>query len=118
MLEVPPPGPGLLTVTLAVVAVAMSVAGIAAVNRVPLTKVVVRALPFHNTVEPATKPAPLTVRVNADPPGAAADGTRGWSMNGTGLLLARTAKALNSVAKVCSTTRRRILIWGLLYDSL
>lgn len=69
--EVPPPGVGLLTVTLAVPAVAMSEAGIAAVNCVALTKVVVRALPFHCTVEPLMKFVPLTVNVNAAPPAVA-----------------------------------------------
>jgi len=33
-----------------------------------LTKVVVRAEPFHSTVAPFTKFVPLTVKVNAGPP--------------------------------------------------
>ena len=38
---------------------------------VALTNVVVRAVPFHRTTEPETKPSPLTVSVNAGPPTAA-----------------------------------------------
>lgn len=67
-LDVPPPGAGVNTVTLAVPAVAMSEAGIAAVNCVALTNVVVRALPFHCTIEALVKFVPLTVKVNATPP--------------------------------------------------
>jgi hypothetical protein len=66
--EVPPPGAALNTVTWAVPAVAMSDAGIATVNRVAETYVVVRLAPFHHTAEPLTKPVPLTVSVNAAPP--------------------------------------------------
>ena len=73
-LEVPPPGAGVTTVTEAVPAVAMSVAGMAAVSCVALTKVVVRAFPFQFTVEFAVKLFPLTVRVNAAPPAIAAFG--------------------------------------------
>ena len=58
-------------VTLAVPEVAMSVAGMAAVSWVDETYVVVRAAPFHRTEEPVTKPVPVTVRVNADPPAVA-----------------------------------------------
>jgi len=46
-LEVPPPGAGVETVTMAVAATTMSAAVIAAVKLVLETKVVVRALPFH-----------------------------------------------------------------------
>jgi hypothetical protein len=64
-LEVPPPGAGLTTVTWAVPAAAMSAAGIAAVNRVEETYVVVRFAPFHWTTELELKPLPLAVSVNA-----------------------------------------------------
>ena len=67
-LEVPPPGAGVNTVTEAVPATAMSAAGIAAVNRVEETNVVVRSAPFQSTTELATKPVPLTVSVKPDPP--------------------------------------------------
>jgi hypothetical protein len=72
--ETPPPGAGLKTVTLAVPAAAMSLAGICAVNCVPLTTVVVRSLPFHLTIEPPMKFVPLTVSVKPTPPAAAALG--------------------------------------------
>ncbi len=64
-LEVPPPGAGLNTVTLAVPAASMSEAGIAAVNRVDETYVVVRSVPFHWITELDLKPLPLTVSVKA-----------------------------------------------------
>src|SRR2546422_9328174 len=54
-LEVPPPGVGENTVTDAVPAVARSAAVTAAVSRVALTNVVVRAAPFQRTLEPLTK---------------------------------------------------------------
>src|SRR5258708_7171592 len=74
--EVPPPGAGVRTVTLAVPAAAMSAAVIAAVSWMVLTKVVVRAAPFHCTVvEPFTNPVPLTVSVKAAPPTVALVGT-------------------------------------------
>ena len=46
-LEVPPPGVGVETVTMAVPTVAMSAAVMAACKLVAETKVVVRGLPFH-----------------------------------------------------------------------
>src|SRR5512136_314442 len=76
VLDVPPPGAGLKTVTLADPAVAMSAAGMLAVSRVSLTYVVARSLPFQRTPEPLTTSVPLTVRVNAGPPTAALDGLR------------------------------------------
>lgn len=69
--DVPPPGVGLKTVTLAVPAVAMSVAGMAAVSCVDEIYVVVRSVPFHWTVEVGMKLEPVTVRVKAVPPAAA-----------------------------------------------
>ncbi len=82
--EVPPPGAGLVTVTLNVPAAAMSGAVIAAVNWVALTKVVVRAAPLKFTTEVETKLVPFTVSVNAAPPLAALVGER-VVMVGTGL---------------------------------
>ena len=73
VLEVPPPGAGVKTVTLAVGRVidpgilAMSAARMVAVSLVALTKVVVRLLPFHCTTDAGTKPLPVTVRVKAGP---------------------------------------------------
>src|SRR5919108_5503681 len=66
--------PGLTTRTLAVPTLAMSLAGMLAVSRMSLTNVVDRALPFHCTVEPATKPPPSTVSVNAGLPALACRG--------------------------------------------
>ena len=73
-LDLPPPGVGFITVTVAVPAVAMSLAGTEAVNFVPLTYFVVSPVPFHCTVEVETKFVPVTVRVNAAPPAVALEG--------------------------------------------
>ena len=67
-LEVPPPGAGVFTVTLAVPALATSEARMEAVNCVGLTKFVVRTAPFQRTLEPLTKFEPLTVSVKAASP--------------------------------------------------
>src|SRR4029077_8943104 len=75
-LEVPPPGGGLVTVTNAVPALAISAAVIAAVSVVLLTKVVARTEPFHCTVELFTKFVPLTVRVKSVPPAIWLSGER------------------------------------------
>jgi len=74
-LEVPPPGDGLVTVTEGVPELATSVARIAAVSCVALTKVVVLALPLKFTTAPLTKLEPLTVSVKAPEPAAAVDGS-------------------------------------------
>jgi hypothetical protein len=84
-LEVPPPGVAFTTVTAAVPPDAMSAAVIAAVTWVGETYVVVRPDPFQFTVEPETKPVPLTVSVNAVPPAVAEAGLR-LVVVGTGLL--------------------------------
>ena len=65
---VPPPGAGLKTATPAVPTEVKSAAGIVAVNCVALTNVVARVEPFHRTVAPETKPAPVTVKVKAGDP--------------------------------------------------
>jgi len=70
-LEVPPPGAGFITVTVAVPGVAMSAAVMAACKLVLEPKVVVRGLPFHWTVEEETKLLPVTVSANAALPAAA-----------------------------------------------
>ena len=72
--DVPPPGVGLNTVTEAVPAVAMSLAGTAAVNCVAVPGVVTNAAPFHFTTEVLMKFVPVTVSVNAAPPAVAEDG--------------------------------------------
>ena len=60
--------PGFRTMTLAEPAAVILAAGIWAVSWVALTKVVAIDEPFHCTVEPETKPLPLTVRLNAELP--------------------------------------------------
>jgi hypothetical protein len=82
--ETPPPGLGLLTVTVAVPADATSAAAIDAVNCELVTNVVARGLPFQFTTEPETKPVPFTVSGNAGLPGTTVVGTKGWFTNGTG----------------------------------
>lgn len=67
-------GAELVTATLAVPALAMSIAAIAAVNCVALINVVGLATPLNVTTEPKAKPEPLTVNVNAGPPAVALDG--------------------------------------------
>jgi len=67
-LEVPPPGAGLDTITVAVPSLAMAAAGTAAVKRVELTKLVATAVPPKLTTEEDIKFVPETVRVNAAPP--------------------------------------------------
>jgi len=86
--DVPPPGAGLVTVTVAVPAVAISAAVIAAVNFVALTKVVVLAAPLNFTTDVGTKPVPLTVRVKAAPPAVALAGDREVAV-GAGLLMVK-----------------------------
>src|ERR1035437_2072962 len=66
--DVPPPGVGLNTVILNVPPTVRSLAGIVAVNRVALTKVVVRAEPAKFTTDPDTKLVPLTVMMNCASP--------------------------------------------------
>jgi hypothetical protein len=85
--EVPPPGAGLTTVTLAMPVAAMSVAGIVAVSCAGETNIVARAAPFQFTVELLTKLPPLTVSVAAGPPAVAPDG----------LMLPRTGTRLFTV---------------------
>jgi hypothetical protein len=84
--DVPPPGPGLFTVTLAVPAVSMSPAEMEAVNFVELLKVVVRSDPFHRTLAAETKLEPFTVRVNPGSPATAELGLIPVT-DGTGLLI-------------------------------
>jgi len=83
--EVPPPGIGLKTVTLAVPWVTMSEASIAAVSWPEETYVVVRSTPFHRTFDVVMKLLPVTVMVNAGPPAVAELGEMDVRV-GTGLL--------------------------------
>src|SRR6185436_6618450 len=74
--DVPPPGAGLTTVTVAVPAAAKSLAGIVAISCVLLTKAVGRGLLFQRTSELATKFDPLTVSVMPPRPAVADTGFR------------------------------------------
>src|SRR5262249_9351046 len=66
--DVPPPGGGENTVTLAFTGVVMTDAETCAVNWVALTKVVGRALPLIRTTDAFAKPVPLTVNLKSCPP--------------------------------------------------
>src|SRR5712692_5171770 len=74
--EVPPPDPGLNTVTCTTPVARMSAAEICAVNCTALINVVGRGLPFHRIWEPDIKLLPFAVRVNPDPPAEALEGTK------------------------------------------
>ena len=76
----------MVTVTLAVPAVAISEANIVVVICVLLTKVVALGAPLKLTVAPLMKPTPLTVSVNAAEPAAALEG-KIELMVGTALLI-------------------------------
>src|ERR1700722_17975981 len=66
--DTPPDVPGVDTVMLATPEALISAAGIASVNWLALTYVVVLDAPFHNTVELEVNPLPFTVRtVPLDP---------------------------------------------------
>ena len=71
--EVPPV---VVTVTLAVPALAIRLAGTVAVTCTPLTYVVVSAVAPHCTVAPLTRLVPYTVKVNPAPPAVAEFGLR------------------------------------------
>lgn len=105
---------------------AMSLAGIAAVSWVLLTKVVVRLLPFHCTTELGTKLEPFTVRVKADPLAEVVEGDREVTL-GTGLFTVGESvlvpppppqpARLNAAATIrspwrCSVTLKMALCFG------
>jgi len=84
--EVPPPGSGFETVTLAVPGLRMSLSRIKALSCEALTNVVFR-FEFPNlTIEPVTKPDPTTVSVKSGPPATADEGLIEL-MTGNGLLM-------------------------------
>src|SRR4029077_5172001 len=89
--DVPPPGPGFVTVTWIVPAVAMSAAEIAAVNWVLLENVVVRGDPFQFTTEVVMKPEPFTVSVKPGPPAVALLGEMEVTF-GLGLLIVKVSE--------------------------
>jgi hypothetical protein len=89
--DVPPPGPGFVTVTMILPAVAISAAEIAAVSWWLLENVVVRAAPFHFTTEVVTKFEPFTVSVKAAPPAVALAGEMEVTV-GLGLLIVNVSE--------------------------
>src|SRR4030065_732600 len=90
---VPPPGAVFTTVTLAVLATAMSAALMVAVSRVKETNVVVRVAPFQRTTDELTKPVPSTVSTKSPPPAGLESGLMLESV-GAGLFTTVVAVAL------------------------
>jgi len=88
--DVSPPVGDVDTVIGTVPAKAISEAGIAALNRVAETNVVLRFDPFQRTTLPETNPLPFTVSVNAVPPDVAEDGLRLVNTNGRGFTVTST----------------------------
>src|SRR5882757_5100900 len=74
--DTPPDVPGVDTVMLARPEALISEAGMASVNWVELTKVVVLDAPFHNTVEPEVNPLPFTVKTIPVDPATTTAGAR------------------------------------------
>src|ERR1700690_1760421 len=95
--ELPPPGAGLNTVTVAVPTVAKSDAEIWAVTWLLLTNAVERLLPFHCTTEVGTKFDPFTIRVNPSEPAAVMAGDRD-AIVGTGYGCTETADEVPEMA--------------------
>jgi hypothetical protein len=115
MLDIPPPGPGLNTVTEATPRFATSDERIAASRRELLTNVVARALPFQITVAPETKPVPFTIKVNPAPPGLAASGTRGWLIKGTGFCAVAIPARANAVKRRAAREITNVFLAGVAY---
>jgi hypothetical protein len=92
-LDVPPPGVGFFTVTLAVPAVRMLAAGICALNCVLFTNAVGCAAPFRWTAGDEIKSVPFTVRVNAGPPAMAFVGEM-FETDGNGFAAAMMSNAI------------------------
>jgi hypothetical protein len=88
--------PGLMTVTLAVPAVAIRLADTDAVNWVVPTYEVVSELPFQRMADPETKPVPLTVNVKVELPAMAELGFRLLIASPTGGLMVK-AMVLDTV---------------------
>ena len=95
--------PGVTTLTVALPLLAIALAGTDAVSCVELPKLLVSAVPFHNTVSPETKLAPLTVSVNVVPPAGALDGDSALR-EGTGGLIAKLRELDVPPAAVCTVT--------------
>ena len=98
--DVPPPGPGLATVSMALPAVSTSEAGIETFSRVRETYAVVRAALFHRTTEAGVNPEPSTARLK--------DGSPLTAPTGVSAVIAGTAYAVGPTIfrtdPLCSTT--------------
>jgi hypothetical protein len=92
-LEVPPPGVGLKTVTVAVPPTVQSEAGTVACSCVAVWETIARLAPFHMTWEEGTKLVPVTVRVKAGPNAVTLAGESGEVVVGTGLLTVKLIAA-------------------------
>jgi len=90
--EVPPPGDGLVTLTLTVAPVAISDAGMVAESCVALTSTVLSALPLKFTTELDTKFVPVTISVNPALPAITVGGERAVTP-GAGLLTVNAVAA-------------------------
>lgn len=98
----PPPNPGLATVTFAVPKVPMSIDEIAACNCVLEMNAVVRALPFHCTMEAGTKFVP-TIDSVKDPPPAMAELGFKLAMLGGGDMTVKVTPLLATPPTVTTT---------------
>ena len=101
--ELDVPELGVCTLTDAFPEFAIKLLGTAAVSCVALANVVASEAPFHNTVSPETKLAPLTVSVNCAPPARALDGDN-TLREGTGGLIAKLKELDVPPAAVCTVT--------------
>ena len=104
VLDVPPPGAGVMTLTCAVPATDTSAAAMMAVSCEALPNAVVRELPFQSTVELLVNPLPLTTSVRGPVPAVAEAGASPLT-TGAGLFTANViaVEAPLGVATVIDT---------------
>src|SRR5437762_203507 len=107
VVEVPPPGAGVTTVTCEVPAAAAARLEMAAWRSVPLTKVVPRAAPFHCTTDGGMKLPPLTASVKGAVPAVALLGEREPTV-GAGLLTVSGRTASRPMLCPPSSTNQRL----------
>lgn len=110
--DVPPPGSGVTTVTVAAPGSSTSTRKMCAVRRPALTNFVGRAAPFQRTLDVVTKFAPSTVRMNPVEPALMRAGVRLVSV-GTGFALATmtVTAALVPVLPAASTACAVSVCW-------
>ena len=112
--DTPPPGAGLKTSTDAVPAVVKSVASIDARTVVVLTTVVGRALPFHLTIDNASKPVPVTVSDNSPLPARALVGDNAVTVGAGFGIATNVVSALKTriLGIVALLPKRRVSVTG------